>query len=158
MFIPDVPAGVPASLLDYLPIALVVTDAAETMIHVNRHYRRMLGIPDEVPLLGRPARDTLAYLLATFEDAAAVGRAIEEATAGGRDLLGLPVRLRDGRTMARDAVRLPDGGWVVTYRDISAEEHARADDIEHRTDDAAREGERQREGREHEAEHPEHNQ
>ena len=129
MFIPDVPAGVPASLLDYLPIALVVTDAAETMIHVNRHYRRMLGIPDEVPLLGRPARDTLAYLLATFEDAAAVGRAIEEATAGGRDLLGLPVRLRDGRTMARDAVRLPDGGWVVTYRDISAEEHARAQEL-----------------------------
>lgn len=123
----DLPSSVVpvAALLDHLPIALVVTDVAANIVYLNAHYRQMLRIPEEMAVVGQSARTTLTYLLATFANAAAVSSAITEAVEARRDLIGLVVELHDGRYMSRDAVRLPDGSWLVTYRDVTAETYAR---------------------------------
>ncbi len=117
-------------LLDHLPLALIVTDTDDNIAYINARYRQMLSIPAAVSLIGQSARVTLDYLLGSFVNAAAVGVAVEKAVQARQDLIDLQVELRDGRWMARDAVRLPDGGWLVSYRDVTAETLARQE-LEH---------------------------
>jgi signal transduction histidine kinase/DNA-binding NarL/FixJ family response regulator len=89
---------------------------------VSRRARELLQLPDDMPLMGRPFNDLVAFQQARgdYEDAP------EAAEQARRSLAGEPVQegryeraLRDGTVIEVHARRMEDGGFVRTYTDVT---------------------------------------
>jgi PAS domain S-box-containing protein len=114
-------------LLDRLPLAILVADATQTVSFVNAPYRLLFGFALNEELVGQPASAILARTAGSFRDPSVVVTVRQLAEAGHPELLGLRIVLHDGRTVERDVVVLGDGSWLVTYRDVTEGEQARAE-------------------------------
>ena len=122
--------------LDHMNQGIMVVDADQNVALINRQVVKLLGLPED--LLGRRPKfqDVLAYQRASGEfdlNRAAlepqVRRFIEEG--GGATELNWYERVRpDGTVLEVRTIRLPNGGFLRTFTDIT-ERRRSADKIAH---------------------------
>jgi diguanylate cyclase (GGDEF)-like protein len=122
--------------LDHMNQGIIVCDADMNVAMMNRQVVKLLGLPEE--LLGRRVTfgDVLAYQRTSgeFDDNHAVvepqvRRLIEQG--GGSTELALYERVRpDGTVLEVRTVRLPNGGFLRTFTDITERKRS-ADKIAH---------------------------
>ncbi len=117
-----------ASVLENLPCGLTAFDADLNVVAANAEYRRLFGLPDAL-FEHAPTRfeDLIRYMAARGDYGSEgveerVCRVIERARAWNSQQFAL-VR-PDGRQLEVRAGRLPDGGRVATYNDVSARRKA----------------------------------
>jgi diguanylate cyclase (GGDEF)-like protein len=105
---------------------LCLFDAARRLVLVNRPLAEMYGLKPAACAPGQALRDFLAGHADRFEDDAVkeFERLFEDA------LPEMPAAaklgLADGRCVALRVSRTPDGGWVATHQDVTAQQRAEA--------------------------------
>ncbi len=112
-------------LLDLLPLAIIIADAEARVVYINAAYRRIFALADDVAVVGRPSADVFALILPAFVEPARLLAAAQNALLTRHGFVDLRLALVDGTVVQVDAAVLPDGGWLVTYRDVTAEERAK---------------------------------
>ncbi|MET0384086.1 MAG: PAS-domain containing protein [Burkholderiaceae bacterium] len=120
-------------VMETLPCGLCVFDAAGQLVAWNTDYRRFLDLPESLFEAGPPALgEVLRVLVKRGDFGPGDLDALLQETMGAA-MSGLPAlaerRLADGKTLEVRRARMPDGGFVSTFTDIStrrdAEESAR---------------------------------
>ena len=109
--------------IDHIPEGLVVFDNALRLVTSNRTYQTMLDLPDDLLKPGTALFDLALFLGDRGDfgpgDPARLGiEAINEATSGPTVVsqrLG-----SDGQTLEFHSTRLPDGGLVISFSDVTA--------------------------------------
>ncbi|MDI3468134.1 MAG: hypothetical protein OJF62_000197 [Pseudolabrys sp.] len=115
--------GTPLSLraaLDETEIGIVLLDADTRAQFINRAFRRMWRLPDEIAERKPPfvalmyhARDTRAYAVAPERVDAFVAERVARVKAG--DPRPLDLRLSNGEVIRLTCAALPDGGRMLCY-------------------------------------------
>ncbi len=112
------------NLTNLLPLAVLVIDAAGLILLLNQGYAELFDVPAS-EWLGRSVVDLLAQNAGRFRDSddyLTSTYAIAESGQSSRSELLL---LTDGRTVERDTVALPEGGWLIGYREVTERDRAR---------------------------------
>lgn len=113
-------------LTDNLPLAVLLTDAAGRIVLLNRHYVEWFAVAGgSAGWLGRPMAELLEHVLPAFMGGDMVLEQARELLANRQGTLGELLPMHDGRVLERDTIWLPEGGWLVCYRDVTEREAAR---------------------------------
>ena len=114
-----------ANVLEHLPCGLSAYDGELKFVATNREYHRLLGLPDG--MLDRPGiglDDVMRHNLARGdygnEEVATAVRACLEAAHASKAACRMERTRPDGMTLEIVGAPMPDGGYVMTYSDISA--------------------------------------
>ncbi|WP_028139072.1 sensor domain-containing diguanylate cyclase [Bradyrhizobium japonicum] len=110
--------------LDFVPLGIVLLDAKLRAKLINRAFRQMWRLPDEVAescpsfvTLMRHGRDTLAYEVPQTELDAYVAERVRHVQAG--DASPLDLRRSSGDVVRMQCTPLPDGGRMLTYTPVT---------------------------------------
>ena len=124
-------AVVQEAMLDNIRHGIALFDAGDRIVAVNRIFRQILSLPEELLAPGRHYAD--------FVDAAGGTRRLRPGRAGlgggGAHQIRGPapgrcgtIRTRpDGTVLEVVSDPIPDGGWVLTYTDFTGERRIRAE-------------------------------
>ncbi len=114
---------------ELLPVTMLLLSAEGRIELLNRAYGTLFQLPDAVcaALVGQQVAALFPLLAPHLADPTGFTARSQTISAGGQTVLADPVALADGRRMERDYVRRPDGGWLLTYRDVTARDQARHD-------------------------------
>jgi PAS domain S-box-containing protein len=114
--------------LDTMGEGLAVWDSGPNLVHFNRRLAELFGLPDSALRRHLPAREFLGLLVARgvltirAEEAAAwINAYIDASTKADRKQ---EVRLTDGTWLNFDWRRLPTGGYVSVFTDITLRKRA----------------------------------
>ncbi len=123
-------AVVQQAMLDNIRHGIALFDAEDRIVAVNRVLRRLLALPDELLAPGRHYADFVDALAARGdygpgeEGRAAAARIKSQ----DRRKTVRTIRTRpDGTVLEVVSDPIPDGGWVLTYTDFTAERRVRAE-------------------------------
>ena len=117
-------------MLDNIRHGIALFDAADRIVAVNRIFRQILDLPDELLAPGRHYADFVDALAARGdygpgEEGRRWRRASRRRTAARRSR---NVRTKpDGTVLEVVSDPIPDGGWVLTYTDFTDERRIRAE-------------------------------
>jgi diguanylate cyclase (GGDEF)-like protein len=110
--------------LDFVPLGIVLLDANLRAQLINRAFRRMWLLPEEVAnsnpsfvTLMHHGRDTLAYEIPPAELDAYVAERVRQIQAG--DASPRDLRRSGGDVVRMQCTPLPDGGRMVTYTPVT---------------------------------------
>lgn len=110
--------------LDHVPLGIVLLDSRLTARFINRAFRRMWALPDEVAdrhpsfaALMFHGRDTGAYEIAADKLDAYVAKRIEGITRNESSQLDL--RRTNGDVIRMQCTPLPDGGRMLSYMEVT---------------------------------------
>ncbi|MCK1385852.1 sensor domain-containing diguanylate cyclase [Bradyrhizobium sp. 21] len=110
--------------LDFVPLGIVLLDANLRAQLINRAFRQMWLLPDEVAnsnpsfvTLMHHGRDTLAYEIPPAELEAYVAERVRQVKAG--DASPLDLRRTSGDVVRMQCTPLPDGGRMLTYTPVT---------------------------------------
>jgi diguanylate cyclase (GGDEF)-like protein len=110
--------------LDFVPLGIVLLDANLRAQLINRAFRRMWLLPDEVAnsnpsfaTLMHHGRDTLAYEIPPAELEAYVAERVRHVQAG--DASPRDLRRSGGDVVRMQCTPLPDGGRMLTYTPVT---------------------------------------
>jgi diguanylate cyclase (GGDEF)-like protein len=110
--------------LDFVPLGIVLLDANLRAQLINRAFRRMWLLPDEVAnsnpsfvTLMHHGRDTLAYEIPPAELEAYVAERVRQIQAG--DAAPRDLRRTCGDVVRMQCTPLPDGGRMLTYTPVT---------------------------------------
>lgn len=110
--------------LDFVPLGIVLLDASLRARLINRAFRQMWLLPDEVAdshpsfvTLMHHGRDTLAYEIPPAELEAYVAERVRHVQAG--DASPLDLRRSGGDVVRMQCTPLPDGGRMLTYTPVT---------------------------------------
>lgn len=110
--------------LEHVPLGIVLLDAKLNASFINRAFRRMWALPDEVAdrhpsfaALMFHGRDTGAYEISVGELEAYVAERIEKITKD--QYLQLDLRRRKGDVIRMQCTPLPDGGRMLSYTEVT---------------------------------------
>jgi diguanylate cyclase (GGDEF)-like protein len=110
--------------LDFVPLGIVLLDANLRARLINRAFRQMWLLPDEVAdsypsfvTLMHHGRDTLAYEIPPAELEAYVAERVRHVQAG--DASPLDLRRSGGDVVRMQCTPLPDGGRMLTYTPVT---------------------------------------
>jgi diguanylate cyclase (GGDEF)-like protein len=110
--------------LDLVPLGIVLLDSELRARFINRAFRRMWALPDEVAdrnptfvALMYHGRDTRAYELNTSDLAAYVAERVRLVQAG--DGQPLDLRRSNGEVLRMQCTALPDGGRMLSYTTVT---------------------------------------
>lgn len=123
-------AVVQQAMLDNIRHGIALFDAEDRVVAVNRIFRQILGVPDELLAPGRHYWDFVDALAARGdygpgEDGRAAAARIKSQD---RRKTIRTIRSRpDGTVLEVVSDPIPDGGWVLTYTDFTAERRIRAE-------------------------------
>ncbi len=112
-------------LLHKFPSAILIIDPQDRISFANAPYFRLFGLPTDTPVVGLATQEWYHRILPLFVAPDALSMAGFAITGTRQDVLNQRFELRCGRVVARDVVVLDDGGWLITYRDVTAEDRAR---------------------------------
>jgi signal transduction histidine kinase/CheY-like chemotaxis protein len=122
----DVTSTAEASLrraVDYVPQGLAVFDADLRLVASNARYRELLDLPARLVEVGTALYDIALYVgrRGDFGD----GDPVQLAAARVETLTGTPSTVtqrigKQGQTLEFHSSRLPDGGLVISFLDVSA--------------------------------------
>lgn len=109
---------------DHVPLGIVLLDARLTARFINRAFRRMWALTDEVAdrhpsfaALMYHGRDTTAYEVATPDLEAYVAKRIELVLSG--DTTPIDLRRSKGDVVRMQCTPLPDGGRMLSYTEVT---------------------------------------
>jgi len=111
------------SALSHMSHGLVMFDADERVVVVNRRFYEIFGLDDESIAAGSSYREVLGLVV---QAGSYPGSAVEAVMAERESILQLRQPATVTRTIADDRTisvtyePMPDGGWVATYEDITA--------------------------------------
>jgi two-component system cell cycle sensor histidine kinase PleC len=118
--------------LDCLRTAITMYDSDEKLVYANRHFDYLFrGLPDRASLIGRGYSELVRLEITHGEIAASaligdtedfVERRRAQLTSG--DYRPLDLTLSDGRIVELKSRRVPEGGWIVLWSDVTAARHA----------------------------------
>ncbi len=125
-------------MLDNIRHGILLVDAAGRVVTANRVFCQLLGLPEAVVAPGEPFTAFVDWLAAAGEygpgeEGTAVARTIRERDRS-RPIRSLRTR-PDGTVLEAVSDPTPDGGWVLTFTDVTAARRAQ-EEIE-RARDAA---------------------
>lgn len=110
--------------LDFVPLGIVLLDAGLRAQLINRAFRQMWQLPDEVAnsnpsfvTLMHHGRDTLAYEVPQTDLEAYVAERVRQVQAG--DASPLDLRRSGGDVVRMQCTPLPDGGRMLTYTPVT---------------------------------------
>ncbi|MCK1361253.1 sensor domain-containing diguanylate cyclase [Bradyrhizobium sp. 199] len=110
--------------LDFVPLGIVLLDASLRAKLINRAFRQMWLLPDDVAnsnpsfvTLMHHGRDTLAYEIPPAELEAYVAERVRHVQAG--DAAPLDLRRTSGDVVRMQCTPLPDGGRMLTYTPVT---------------------------------------
>ena len=110
--------------LDFVPLGIVLLDANLRAQLINRAFRRMWLLPDDVAnsnpsfvALMHHGRDTLAYEVPSAELEAYVAERVRQIQAG--DASPRDLRRSGGDVVRMQCTPLPDGGRMLTYTPVT---------------------------------------
>ena len=110
--------------LDHVPTGIVLLDAKLNARFINRAFRRMWALPDEVAdrhpsfaALMHHGRDTSAYEVAPADIDAYVAERIAQTLSGESTTLDL--RRSTGDVIRMQCTPLPDGGRMLSYTEVT---------------------------------------
>jgi signal transduction histidine kinase len=117
-------------VLDFIPQGIAVFDARLKLKSCNRRYQDLLGLPEGLVLPGTPLFDIALYL-ATRGDLGE-GDPARLALARVNTVTAAPVTVTQridarGTALEFHSSRLPDGGLVVSFSDVTARVRAEAE-------------------------------
>ncbi len=104
-----------------MPLAALLLTVEERVVWFNVPYRALFGLRPDEDFLGRPGPELRERVKAIFANPLTPD---SPHITVSQVVPALRVPLVDGRTLERDAQQLPDGGWLVTYRDVTVEVQA----------------------------------
>jgi len=110
--------------INHMSQGLCMFDGDGRLSVFNRRYAEMYNIPPDAIRIGQTLEDVLQCRAAA---GALPAQDVDEfnrwriATAKGRDRSADAIAMRDGRTILIMHQSLPDGGWVATHQDITAQ-------------------------------------
>jgi signal transduction histidine kinase len=123
-------AVVQQAMLDNIRHGTALFDSADRIVAVNRIFRQILDLPDELLAPGRHYADFVDALAARGdygpgEEGQAVATRIksQDRRKTVRNIRTKP----DGTVLEVVSDPIPDGGWVLTYTDFTAERRIRAE-------------------------------
>ncbi|HVC59355.1 MAG TPA: PAS-domain containing protein [Acetobacteraceae bacterium] len=114
--------------LEGMSDGVAMMDAQFCLVEWNRHFPAIAGVPPQLLRVGLPIEDILraqanAGQFGPVDTEAEVARRVALLRSGGR--AGSVERARpDGRTIEVRRNRLPDGGYVTVYGDVTARKQA----------------------------------
>lgn len=121
------PAGDPANdlrqAIDHIPQGIAVFDAALRLTTSNARYNSLLALPDELVQPGTPLFDIALFLggRGDFGEGDAARLAIERINLLTSSPVTVTQRLgNSGQTLEFHSSRLPDGGMVISFADVTA--------------------------------------
>ena len=111
--------------LENMSQGICLFDKDERLVLANRHYSKIFGFPEGFAAVGRSYRDIVeqGYLLRLKDPAIAMPRAVEhyehamKIVRSGAGAAVLP--FSDGRSIQSIYTATEEGGWVVTFEDIT---------------------------------------
>jgi signal transduction histidine kinase len=115
--------------IDFIPQGLAVFDADLHLVASNARYRELLDLPDRLVAAGTPLYDMALYVGKRGDlgdgDPAVLAAARVEVLAG--EPVSVSQRLgKQGQILEFYASRVPDGGLVISFADVSAKVEAEA--------------------------------
>jgi diguanylate cyclase (GGDEF)-like protein len=110
--------------INHMSQGLCMFDADRRLSVFNRRYAEMYNLPSDAIRIGQTLEEVLDSRAAAgalpAQDLAEFNR-WRVATATGRGHSSDTVQMKDGRTILMMHQSLPDGGWVATHQDITAQ-------------------------------------
>ena len=109
--------------IDHIPQGIAVFDAALRLVTSNSRYNRLLALPDDLVKPGTPLFDIALFLgsRGDFGSGDAARLAIERINLLTASPSTVTQRLGNtGQTLEFHSSRLPDGGLVVSFSDVTA--------------------------------------
>lgn len=113
--------------LDHIDQGVAIFDAGRLLAGWNRRLRQLVSIPVNLMQTGTDFRSVLNYLKSDgrFAPRREVERLIDWAgRSGGREGLALELRGSDGVILAVSGQETPDGGFVISFTDLTTERAA----------------------------------
>jgi len=109
--------------LDHAGRALVVLDADRRVVYHNRRYQEMWGFPSEFLRQNPHIEDCIRWacrngVYPPDQEEELVARRLEHLVSGA-PLIPLDTPRQDGTTVEGYAAPLPQGGWVLSFRDTT---------------------------------------
>ncbi|MBV1796114.1 PAS-domain containing protein [Siccirubricoccus sp. G192] len=123
-------AGIQQAMLDNIRHGIALFDAEGRVVAANPVFRQLLDLPAEVLAPGHPYTDFVDLLAVRGEyGPGEEGLAVAAAIKGrDRNLTVRSVRRRpNGRVLEVVSDPTPDGGWVLTYTDVTEDRRVRAE-------------------------------
>jgi signal transduction histidine kinase len=117
-------------MLDTIRHGILLVDGAGRVVAANRVFRQLLDLPAEQVAPGRPFTDFVDFLAERGEYGPGEAGALAAASIRERDRVRSvrTVRTRpDGTVLEAVSDPTPDGGWVLTFSDLTAERRAQAE-------------------------------
>jgi Na+/proline symporter/signal transduction histidine kinase/ActR/RegA family two-component response regulator len=108
--------------LDEVGQGTVVVDGALRLVTWNRHFQSLLGLPAPLLQIGAPLRDVFRHLARRGEFGPGPAEALALAALKAFLRTGVVERrtlAKRGRTLEIRTARMPDGGFVATYSDVT---------------------------------------
>jgi Na+/proline symporter/signal transduction histidine kinase/ActR/RegA family two-component response regulator len=108
--------------LDEVGQGTVVVDGALRLVTWNRHFQSLLGLPAPLLQIGAPLRDVFRHLARRGEFGQGPAEALALAALKAFLRTGVVERrtlAKRGRTLEIRTARMPDGGFVATYSDVT---------------------------------------
>jgi PAS domain S-box-containing protein len=118
-----------AAAVENVPVGILMTDAADRILVMNRQAIALLGLPEELTRPGCDIQALQRWQLANDryrDDPEAAARARRVAAQVGVIPGVFERRLPDGRVLEVRSLALPEGGGISTYTDITARRQAEA--------------------------------
>lgn len=126
----DVQARMVRATLDHIDQGVCIFDAQQRLVGWNRRLRELTAPPLELITTGTPLRNILVYLgrKRRFAQAGAGARLLRwVAGPSTRPALSLELHPADGAVLRLYAQATPDGGFVISLTDMTAERRAIAE-------------------------------
>ena len=118
-----------AAAVGNVPIGILMTDATDRILVMNRQAIALLGVPEELSQPGCDVQGLQRWQLANDrfrDDPAARARAERVARQPGVIPGVFERHMPDGRVLEVRSIRLPDGGGISTYTDITDRKRSEA--------------------------------
>ncbi len=97
---------------------LCLFDANSRLVFANNRYRQIYNVPEELVRPGIPLRDMLQFFAGRGETGdLTVDQHVKLIPGEARQIF----KLVDGRTISIQRNTMPDGGWVATHDDVTAQ-------------------------------------
>lgn len=124
---PHMSASSLAMAIDYIPNGIAVFDAGLRLVTSNKPYNKLLALPEAMSVSGTALFDIALFLgeRGDFGPGDAAQLAIERITLLTSSPSTVSQRLgKNGQTLEFHSSRLPDGGLVITFADVTARARA----------------------------------
>lgn len=124
---PHMSASSLAMAIDYIPNGIAVFDAGLRLVTSNKPYNKLLALPEAMSVSGTALFDIALFLGERGDLGAgdAAQLAIERITLLTSSPSTVSQRLgKNGQTLEFHSSRLPDGGLVITFADVTARARA----------------------------------